>query len=55
MMAEYVANRSGQMKEKILSMMREGTTVLPEQAKELGLIHDVCECSIPQDARSYQA
>ena len=54
LMADYVADRSGQKKETILDMMREGTTVLPDQAKALGLIHDVCECSIPQDARSYQ-
>jgi len=54
LMAQYVADRSGQEKETILNMMREGTTILPELAKELGLIHDVCECSIPQDARSYQ-
>jgi ATP-dependent protease ClpP protease subunit len=54
MMVEYVADRSGQKKETILNMMREGTTVSPVQAKALGLIHDVEECSIPQDARSYQ-
>jgi ATP-dependent Clp protease protease subunit len=54
LMTSYVADRSGQTKETILRMMQEGTTVLPERAKELGLIHDVEECSIPQGARSYQ-
>jgi ATP-dependent protease ClpP protease subunit len=54
LMVEYVASRSGQKQETILRMMREGTTVLPDRAKALGLIHDVEECSIPQDARSYQ-
>ncbi len=54
MMVDYVASRSGQKKETILNMMREGTSVSSADAKTLGLIHDVCECSIPQDARSYQ-
>ncbi len=54
MMADYVADRSGQKKETILNMMREGTSVSSADAKKLGLIHDVCECSIPQDARSWQ-
>jgi ATP-dependent Clp protease protease subunit len=54
MMAEFVASQSGQKKETILNMMRAGTSVSPDRAKALGLIHDVCECSIPQDARSYQ-
>ena len=53
-MAEYVAAQSGQTKKRILSMMREGTSVSSEKAKAMGLIHEVCECSIPQDARSWQ-
>jgi ATP-dependent Clp protease protease subunit len=54
LMAEYVAAQSGQKKETILKMMREGTSVSSADAKVMGLIHDVCECSIPQDARSWQ-
>jgi ATP-dependent protease ClpP protease subunit len=54
LMAEYVAVQSGQKKETILKMMREGTSVSSADAKAMGLIHDVCECSIPQDARSWQ-
>ena len=54
LMAEYVAAQSGQTKKRILSMMREGTSVSSEKAKAMGLIHEVCECSIPQDARSWQ-
>lgn len=54
MMADFVAAQSGQKKEAILDMMRAGTSVSSADAKSLGLIHDVCECSIPQDARSWQ-
>lgn len=54
MMAEYVASQSGQKKETILDMMHAGTSVSSAEAKALGLIHEICECSIPQDARSWQ-
>jgi ATP-dependent Clp protease, protease subunit len=54
MMADFVAAQSGLKKKKVLDMMHAGTSVSSEEAKTMGLIHDVCECSIPQDARSYQ-
>jgi ATP-dependent Clp protease, protease subunit len=40
MMAEFVAQQSGQKKQKILDMMREGTSVSSADAKTLGLIHE---------------
>jgi ATP-dependent Clp protease, protease subunit len=54
LMAEFVSDQSELEKSEVLKMMREGTSVLSTEAKAMGLIHDVEECSIPQDARSWQ-
>jgi ATP-dependent protease ClpP protease subunit len=54
LMAVTVSGRSGIPKNDVLKMMREGTTVTPERAKELGLIHEIEEHTIPQSARTWQ-
>jgi len=46
--ATIVSERSKLAKNKVKSMMREGTLVLPERALEFGLIHRIEEPQIPQ-------
>lgn len=54
MMAEVVSQGTDLSKEDVLRMMREGTSVRPNEAKAMGLIHGIEDCSIPADARSQQ-
>ena len=54
LMADLVVERSGMEKSEVLKLMREGTSIRPQRALELGLIHEIEEHSIPQNARSWQ-
>jgi ATP-dependent protease ClpP protease subunit len=54
LMAETIAARTGMSAEQTLDLIREGTSVKPDEAKTLGLIHEIEECAIPYGARSWQ-
>ena len=40
--------------DKVLEMIQAGTTLNPQQAKDVGLIHDIIEPEIPAGARWWQ-
>lgn len=54
MMADLVAKNTKLQSSDVLKMMREGTIINPTEAKKLGIIHDIDDYKIPQDARSWQ-
>jgi ATP-dependent protease ClpP protease subunit len=56
MMAETIADgTAGKLtKERVTEMMMAGTTLTPQEARECGLVHDIVEATIPQDARWWQ-
>ena len=56
MMAEAIADGTdgGLTRDKVVEMMQAGTTLNPQQAKDVGLIHDIVEPTIPADARWWQ-
>jgi ATP-dependent Clp protease, protease subunit len=57
MMAEAIAEGTdGQLtRDKVVEMIQTGTTLNPQQAKDIGLIHDIIEPTIPAGARWWQA
>ncbi|CCB67717.1 protein of unknown function [Hyphomicrobium sp. MC1] len=55
LMAEAVASRTKLDKNKVLSLMRAGTSVDAAQAKEFGIIDGIEELSSSQTLRSYIA
>lgn len=54
LMADAVASRTELDKKMVLKLMRDGTSVGPEQAKEWGLIHEIGELATPHGARHWQ-
>ena len=56
MMAEAIADGTdGRLtRDKVVEMIQVGTTLNPQQAKDVGLIHDIVEPTIPADARWWQ-
>ncbi len=56
MMADAIADGTdGRLTaDKVLEMMQAGTTLNPQQAKDVGLIHDIVEPTIPAGARWWQ-
>ena len=54
MMAEIIANKTSLKSDAIIQMMRAGTTMRPNEAKNVGLNDDIEEYKIPHDARSWQ-
>ena len=55
LMAENIADRTALKKDEVLKLMRDGTSVRPEQALEWGLIHEIAELATPRGARTWQA
>jgi ATP-dependent protease ClpP protease subunit len=51
MMAAAISAAAGMDQNAVLKLMRDGTSMRPEQAKELGIIHDVEECPVARDDR----
>ena len=56
MMADAVADGTGGRltPDKVLEMIQAGTTLTPQQAKDIGLIHEIIEPAIPAGARWWQ-
>ncbi len=56
MMADAIADgTNGRLTaDKVLEMMQAGTTLNPQQAKDVGLIHDIVEPTMPTGARWWQ-
>jgi ATP-dependent protease ClpP protease subunit len=54
LMARCIEDETGILKEQAMKMMREGTTVSPEEAKSLGLIDEIEDSRLPATARSWQ-
>lgn len=54
MMADTVASRSNLTREQVLRMMREGESLSPQQALDVGLIHAIEERQTPRICRTWQ-
>ena len=56
MIAEAIAEGTGGRltRDKVIEMIQAGTTLTPQQAKDVGLIHDIIEPAIPAKARWWQ-
>jgi ATP-dependent protease ClpP protease subunit len=54
LMAQCIENETGILKDQAMKMMREGTTVSPNEAKALRLIDEIEESPLPATARSWQ-
>jgi ATP-dependent protease ClpP protease subunit len=56
MMAETIADGSdGKLtKDRVMSMMADGTTLTPKEALDVGLVHEIAESAIPRDAVWWQ-
>lgn len=54
MVADTIASRTSLSRDRILEMMRDGTSLTPSEARDAGLIHAIEECQTPRDARSWQ-
>jgi ATP-dependent protease ClpP protease subunit len=56
MIAEAIAEGTGGhlTRDKVIEMIQAGTTLTPQQAKDVGLIHDIIEPAIPAKARWWQ-
>jgi ATP-dependent protease ClpP protease subunit len=55
LMAETVEAHTNIAKDKVLQMMREGTSIRSGEARSIGLVHAVEELSIPWNARVQSA
>lgn len=51
LMSELVSAKTTMSPQKVVELMRDGTLLTPEEAKKLGLVDDIREHSIPQNAR----
>jgi ATP-dependent Clp protease, protease subunit len=51
LMSELVSAKTQLSTQKVVELMRDGTLLTPEEAKKLGVIDDIREHSIPQNAR----
>jgi ATP-dependent protease ClpP protease subunit len=54
LMAECIADETNISKDDAMKMMREGTSVSPEEAETLGLIDEIKASPVPATARSWQ-
>ena len=56
MIAEAIAEGTGGhlTRDKVIEMIQAGTTLTSQQAKDVGLIHDIIEPAIPAGARWWQ-